>query len=63
VLNDAQLEELREAFRVNSVQKDELIPLDWMENVCPERWSLNGEEICFDWFDGTVNTMFTGREI
>ena len=58
VLDAAQLEELREAYRRNAVQNDELIPLDWMENVCPERWSLNGEEITFDWFDDLINTGF-----
>lgn len=38
------------ALRVNSRQEDRLIPLDWMENNCPRRWSLNGEEFTVDWF-------------
>ena len=39
-----------DALQVNSVQTDELIPLDWMENNCPSRWSLNGEILEIDWF-------------
>ena len=58
VLDDVQLEELRDAYRRNAVQNDQLIPLDWMDNVCPERWNLNGEEIAFDWFDDQINTGF-----
>ena len=38
------------ALRVNSRQEDRLIPLDWMENNCPRRWNLNGEEVTVDWF-------------
>ena len=49
ILNEKELEELREAFRVASVQRDELIPLDWMETVCPQHYLLNGEEISFVW--------------
>jgi alpha-galactosidase len=39
-----------DALQVNSVQTDELIPLDWMENNCPSRWLLNGEILEIDWF-------------
>ncbi len=60
VLDGGQLAELREAFKVNSMQSDSLVPLDWMENICPDRWSLNGEEIGFNWFAEDINTMFTG---
>ena len=60
VLNEEQLGELKEAFEVNSRQEDVLVPLDWMENICPEKWLLNGEEISFNWFDESINTMFTG---
>lgn len=60
VLDDDQLEELKTAFEINSRQEDSLVPLDWMENICPEKWMLNGKEIVFDWFDENINTMFTG---
>lgn len=33
----------------NSVQKDNLVPLDWMETKTPSRWLLNGDEIYIDW--------------
>ena len=38
------------AYARSSVQEDVMEPLDWMENVCPERWLLNGEEITFTWY-------------
>ena len=51
-------EEVRSALQRNSVQDDELIPLDWMENTCPARWLLNGEEIEIDWFgDGAPDDI------
>ena len=50
VLNESELDELRQAFARNSVQNDTLEPIDWMENTCPERWLLNGEEIRFNWY-------------
>lgn len=43
------LEDLKTAFSRSSLQNDELIPLDWMENTCPENWLLNGEKIHFCW--------------
>ena len=43
--------DLAEAFARSAVQRDELIPLDWMENTCPEKWMLNGEEIEINWID------------
>jgi len=49
--------EVCEALRVNSIQTDELFPVDWMENNCPRVWSLNGEIIEFDWFESHTNEM------
>lgn len=51
VLNAEQEAELKEAFAVNSVQNDTLIPLDWTETTCPQKWLHNGEEITFPWFE------------
>ena len=45
-----ELSEIREALKRASVQNDTLIPLDWMENTCPARWLLNGDEVRFDWY-------------
>jgi len=41
--------DLAAAFTRSAVQSDELTPLDWMENTCPEKWLLNGKEIEFNW--------------
>lgn len=51
VLNESEIEELREAYKINSIQTNELRPLDWMENTCPNRWLLDGKEIVFNWYD------------
>jgi len=50
VLDESQLDELKEAFRVSSIQKDRFVPLDWVDTICPTKWTLNGEEITFDWY-------------
>lgn len=49
-VTDEVAEFLREAYRRNSIQTDELIPLDWMENMTPARWLLNGQPHDVDWF-------------
>lgn len=49
-LNDEIVEQMIQAYARSSVQEDVMIPLDWMENVCPERWLLNGEEVTFSWY-------------
>lgn len=53
VMSESQLQELKEAYIVNSFQKDVLVPLDWMENVTPEKWLLNGQEKQFNWYEKT----------
>lgn len=50
VPDQAALNDLKAAFARSSAQADELIPLDWMENTCPEQWLLNGEKIRFCWY-------------
>ena len=49
---------IAEALRQNSVQQDELIPLDWMENTCPRIWRLNGERVTVDWFGNLIDRTF-----
>ncbi len=58
ILNEKELEELREAYKVASYQADEFIPLDWMETTTPERYLLNGEEVTFNWYTKQGNTWF-----
>lgn len=47
ILSKEEYADVKKALRRNSTQKDELVPLDWMETTCPERYLLNGEEISF----------------
>ena len=46
--------DLKKAFAISSVQKDKAEPLDWFVARCPERWSINGEEIQYDWYEGYI---------
>jgi len=59
VLNERELEELREAYEVASKQADELIPVDWMETTTPDTYLLNGEIIKFNWYTKRGNEIFT----
>lgn len=43
--------DLAAAFSRSAKQDDEFIPLDWMENTCPEKWLLNGEAVEFNWHE------------
>ena len=58
VMSDTEQQELKEAYRINSIQADTLIPLDWMENVTPEKWLLNGKETHFNWYEKAGNKEF-----
>lgn len=48
ILSEEQENELKESFKVASVQKDEFIPLDWMETTCPQVYKINGEVVELD---------------
>ncbi len=48
-LNIEQEKELEKAFAAASIQKDRLIPVDWMNNICPSIWMLNGKMVRFHW--------------
>ena len=51
ILSNDQAQEVREAFAVNSVQQDTLVPVDWVETTCPQKWIHNGNKVVFPWFD------------
>ena len=57
ILNDSELAELKEAYKVASLQADEFIPVDWMETTTPDTYLLNGELITLNWYkkSGTEN--------
>ena len=46
VVSQTEKADLKIAYKVNAIQEDELIPLDWMENICTEKWLLNGKPFC-----------------
>ena len=42
---------MREAYKRASIQKDRLVPLDWLSTVTPTKYKLNGKEIIdLEWF-------------
>lgn len=58
VLSDSELDEMRSAWSVNSVQTDSCRPLDWMENEYPAVWEINGEIVRYDWYLGDGTNSF-----
>lgn len=50
VLNEKEIEELKEAWAVNSVQENDARPLDWMENQFPAHWLIDGKEVYYNWY-------------
>lgn len=49
VADDEVKEAMREAFRINSIQHDEMQPIDWLDNSCPSEWIINGKRESFVW--------------
>lgn len=49
LLTDEQKKDVMRAFKINSVQNDDIEPLDWEYNVNPHLWNINGEIVEFDW--------------
>ncbi len=49
---EAEFGELSEFLKCGAVQTDTAVPLDWMENSCPENWLINGKTETFDWING-----------
>ena len=43
--------DLKKYLLINSIQKDIAIPIDWQENMNPEHWLINGENVEFNWFE------------
>ena len=39
--------DMQNEVRLSADQQDNPIPLDWMENLWPERWMVNGKEMRF----------------
>lgn len=47
-LTEEMKADLKEAFKINSVQNDIAEPLDWLYNNQPCKWSINGAEAEYD---------------
>ena len=61
ILNEDEEKELKRAFEIASEQKDEFIPLDWMETTTPSRYLINGKEVTFNWYSQIGNEAFNPR--
>jgi len=44
---------MKEMYKIASEQKNVAVPLDWQYNATPAKWSIDGEEVSFQWFDET----------
>ena len=44
---------MKKLYKFASRQKNVAIPLDWQYNATPAKWSIDGEETTFHWFDET----------
>ena len=51
--NEEEFAYMQEMYKIASEQKNVAIPLDWMYNATPAKWSIDGEETNFTWFDET----------
>ena len=59
ILNENELSELKEAYRIASIQSDDFLPVDWMETTTPDTFLLNGEEIKLNWYEKCGNKIFS----
>ena len=41
-------EDLKQAFKINSIQKNVAVPLDWMYNNSPQEWLIDGVKTEYD---------------
>ncbi len=55
------LEDLKKAFATNSVQKENVEPLDWMYNNQPHKWLIDGEEVTYDFIMDSYPRMIGYR--
>lgn len=53
VLNEEETNELREALLLSSKQENQVEPLDWQYNNCPENWNIDGKIHHFQWYEKT----------
>ncbi|MBQ5749049.1 MAG: alpha-galactosidase [Oscillospiraceae bacterium] len=51
LLTGSALAELKAAFAVNALQKDTLVPLDWLSTTTPRQYLCNGKLRSYSWSD------------
>ncbi len=60
-LTREQKEDIKKAFKINSVQKNTIEPLDWEYNVTPQSWLIDGDIVEFDWVDKEYPDLLEGN--
>ena len=50
VLNAKARKELVRCFEAASMGDSQVVPLDWLNNTCPEEWEINGVARHFNWY-------------
>ena len=60
-LTEEMKKDLKEAYRINSVQTDVSEPLDWKYNQTPSHWLVNGERVEFDWVLDTPPAIYHSK--
>lgn len=53
--------DLKEAFRINSVQQNTAFPLDWTYNNTPALWEIDGEKEEFDFIEDSYPALLDGN--
>ena len=51
--DDEEFAYMKEMYKIASEQKNVAVPLDWQYNATPAKWTIDGEEVSFCWFDKT----------
>lgn len=60
-LTEEMKKDFIEAYKINSVQKDEAEPLDWTYNNEPHKWLINGEVVEYDFIEDEYPILLGGR--
>ena len=50
ILTSKLRKELVKCFEIASMGDSQVVPLDWLNNTCPEEWEINGVARHFDWY-------------
>lgn len=56
-LTEEMKQDIKEAFRINSVQENTAVPLDWTYNNIPARWMIDGKTEEFDFTENSYPAL------